>query len=302
MKQYIAKSEEKLIDLQKQIQAKDNTLQNTQQNMSRSEEKLIDIGTKIQAKDKTDQETMQNMTKFDDDSKVKLEELQTNINMLQNETMVIESKSIRSCKDISKIHSAKYSIYVRNDTLASVVCEDAAFGGGWIVIQHRFNGQVDFYRTWAEYRDGFGSLDGEFWWGLKYLHWLTSARKYELLVEMKDYNGSYGYARYDRFKVGSEAQNFYLKVGNYSGTAGDSLFYSQNMEFTTKDSDNDKTKRVQCAEYHHGAWWHNYCTFANLNGPYTDTPAAKEAMFWYEFKNDNRPMAYTRMMIREIDP
>ena len=33
------------------------------------------------------------------------------------------------------------------------------------MFQKRFNGSVDFDRNWDDYRNGFGSLDGEFWYG-----------------------------------------------------------------------------------------------------------------------------------------
>lgn len=56
-------------------------------------------------------------------------------------------------------------------------CEQQFENGGWLVFQNRFDGGVDFYRSWDEYRHGFGTLDGEFWLGLEKLHqvlgWFT---------------------------------------------------------------------------------------------------------------------------------
>ena len=60
-----------------------------------------------------------------------------------------------------------------------VLCDQVTAGGGWTVIQQRkyIDGvpRVEFYRTWADYQESFGSIepDGEFWRGLNFIHHLT---------------------------------------------------------------------------------------------------------------------------------
>ena len=41
--------------------------------------------------------------------------------------------------------------------------------------QRRAAGDVDFYRDWTAYRDGFGFLTGDFWLGNEAIHTLTDA-------------------------------------------------------------------------------------------------------------------------------
>jgi len=50
-----------------------------------------------------------------------------------------------------RLHSAPHD----NGVDVSVFCDMTH--GGWTVIQRRLNGSVDFYRSWNDYRRGFGS-------------------------------------------------------------------------------------------------------------------------------------------------
>ncbi|GFO38480.1 ficolin-1 [Plakobranchus ocellatus] len=43
----------------------------------------------------------------------------------------------------------------------------------WMSLERRTTGDVDFYRDWTSYREGFGSLTGDFWMGNEALYNLT---------------------------------------------------------------------------------------------------------------------------------
>ena len=56
-------------------------------------------------------------------------------------------------------------------------------GGGWIVVQKRFNGSVDFNRDWKSYKDGFGNANGEYWIGNEFIHQFTHHDSTEMIAE-----------------------------------------------------------------------------------------------------------------------
>ncbi|XP_049548246.1 fibrinogen-like protein A [Anopheles darlingi] len=205
-----------------------------------------------------------------------------------------------SCKDVASNVSGTYLIRAKSGSDPfPVYCEQQQFGGGWLVLQYRYDGSVDFNRNWTEFKNGFGDIKKEYWLGLEKLHQLTSARANELIVELKDFNGTYKYARYDGFEIGSESEQYSLKtLGTYSGTAGDSLEYHKEMKFSTKDRDNDQLS-TNCAIDYEGAWWHKGCFHSHLNGRYLNVESNK-AMGWYHFQNNPQGMSYSRMMIRSI--
>lgn len=129
-----------------------------------------------------------------------------------------------------------------------------------IVILRRMDGSIDFYRTWDEFKLGFGNSTGEFFIGLDRLHQLTNSGPYELLVILEDWQNERRYAKYEHFVVGSEQEQYMLhSLGRYSGTAGDDFTYNLGQKFTTIDRDNDLHGSANCAVLYRGAWWHRAC-------------------------------------------
>ncbi len=69
----------------------------------------------------------------------------------------------------------------------------------------RFNGQVDFNRSHADYKEGFGSLNGEHWLGLERMHHLTYTSGDNLVcrVDLYGCEGEHATAEYEVFQVGA---------------------------------------------------------------------------------------------------
>ncbi|XP_049548234.1 ryncolin-4-like [Anopheles darlingi] len=204
-----------------------------------------------------------------------------------------------SCRDVPSNVSGYYPFRVSNESETFLgYCEQEKLGGGWLLIQFRFDGSVDFYRNWTEYRDGFGDTQTEFWIGLERLHRLTSATPHELAVQLRDYTELNAYAWYKEFEIGSESEQYELKkLGRYVGSAGDSMRQQQGMKFSTKDRDNDVDSTTHCAQKHEGAWWYSHCSEANLNGRYIREKNEK-ALYWYFFHDNYEGLDYSKMMIR----
>ncbi|XP_041770211.1 microfibril-associated glycoprotein 4-like [Anopheles merus] len=182
----------------------------------------------------------------------------------------------------------------------TVRCDQEYESGGWVVIQQRFDGSINFYRAWDEYYEGFGNLNGEFWLGLGLIHQLTESAPHELAILLEDFEGNRTVARYERFAIGNVGQKFALLViDGYSGTAGDSLSDLKGMPFTTKDEDRDASTE-NCAVTYTGAWWYRACHQSNLNGKYLrgETKEFATSMVWKSFRGYHYSLKSSKMMIR----
>ena len=130
--------------------------------------------------------------------------------------------------------SGVYTIDPDGSGAFDVFCDQTTAGGGWTVFQKRMDGSVDFYRGWADYKNGFGNLNGEFWLGLDKIHRLTNTKN-RLRVDLEDTTGKTAYAEYDMFAVTSERTKYQLSLGTYSGNFWICLFFYLIIDFEAID-------------------------------------------------------------------
>ena len=154
-----------------------------------------------------------------------------------------------------------------NLVIFQVYCDQDTYGGGWIALTRRIDGSEHFNRTWEEYRNGFGSLDRNFWLGNELIHRLT-ATPHEALFDIQSDGGDSSVVLYKNFTVDSEEEKYKLTIAEFkSSHRSDSMANSNEMFFTTKDRDNDENSG-NCAIITNGGWWYRSCAEAFLTGTY----------------------------------
>ena len=178
-------------------------------------------------------------------------------------------------------------------------CDTSSGGGGWLVVQRRKDGSVDFNRSWVDYEDGFGSLTGEFWYGLRPLHCLTNQGKWEMRFDVTYSDGTKHYFSYPSFRVGPASSNYTLNV-IFKHTFTDPLSSHplHGSSFTTKDKDNDTWNRGNCAVKNSGGWWYLHCSHIHINDQYNVSDGIR---IYNRGTNTWYSLIFTEMKIRPIN-
>ena len=153
--------------------------------------------------------------------------------------------------------------------IVSGYCDTVTAGGGWLVIQRRQDGSVDFNRDWVDYEYGFGSLTGEVWYGLRAMNCLTNQGQWELRIDYILAAGTKGHLSYNNFRVGPASEQYPITISGFDGVATNDPIGGLNslngMKFTTRDRDNDMWTDGNCAVNilgirNGGGWWYRRCT------------------------------------------
>ncbi|XP_034260439.1 angiopoietin-related protein 4 [Pantherophis guttatus] len=231
-----------------------------------------------------------------------------------NQTQAAESRTLESsklpagCHDLfleGQQNSGVFEIQPPGATAFKVFCDME--DGGWTVIQRRSDGSVDFDRLWDAYKDGFGNLTGDFWLGLEKMHRMVKEERYQLLVELRDWEGNAQRAHF-LFRLGGEETAYTLSLlGPIRGELESAMGDFPQLPFSTRDRDHDLKGDTNCAKHLSGGWWFSYCGHVNLNGKYfrsipRQRHERKQGIFWKTWRGRYYPLRSAAMKIRPAEP
>ncbi|KAM4697928.1 fibrinogen-like protein 1-like protein [Rhinophrynus dorsalis] len=212
-------------------------------------------------------------------------------------TLELLAKDCRAAFLNGRRKSGLYVIKPKNSPPMVVYCDLRAESGGWTFLQRNtLQKEATFGSSnWGSYKTGFGNLMGDHWLGNELIYLLTKQNSFSVRFLVVDALGRERHADYYSFRVDSEDAGYALRLGDYSGDAGDALTTKNetgmhdNMMFSTTDRDNDRWEK-NCAQEHGGGWWFDGCRSALLNNDH--------AIFWRGLCDEVNPCTSAGILIK----
>ncbi|KAM8939808.1 angiopoietin-related protein 4 [Pelodytes ibericus] len=230
-----------------------------------------------------------------------------------------ESQSNRSTETDSQKHPTDcHQIFLEGERTSGIftiqpptaqpfeVFCDMTEEGGWTVIQRRKDGSVDFDQLWEQYKNGFGTLNGEFWLGLENMYQITEQGRYIIHIEVQDWEQNTQYME-GQIRLGGPSTAYALQImGQVSGQLENALGEFRQQPFSTRDRDQDLKSDINCAKQLSGGWWFSTCGHSNLNGRYFHSiprqrHERRQGIFWKTWKGRYYPLKSTSIKIRPIE-
>ncbi|CAH1783411.1 unnamed protein product, partial [Owenia fusiformis] len=166
-------------------------------------------------------------------------------------------------KDCSELSDGVTNITTESGQEFEAKCED-----GWLYITVRKDGSVDFNKNWQDFKDGFGSLEGEHFLGFENIRSVLTQGEYDMRTSFTSWEPETRYIDYENVNIGDEASGYRL---TYKWPATKGTMTNSNgldLAFTTKDRDNDSCGDCNCAIEYKGPGWFGRCLASNRFGPY----------------------------------
>jgi len=97
-------------------------------------------------------------------------------------------------------------------------------------------------------------VSGDFWLGLEKIHHLVQEGRYDLLIELEDWEGNSQVVQFV-FSLGSESTAYTLNLlGPLSGELENAIGDFRQLPFSTRDRDHDLKADTNCAKHLSGQY------------------------------------------------
>ena len=148
---------------------------------------------------------------------------------------------------LSGVYTIRKGVFDR----ALAFCDMNTTDGGWIVVQrNRVGSSLDFNRNFTDYEQGFGDLNGDFWYGLEEMHCLTQRGRWELRIDY-EVNNTKSYLHYNLFRI-LPGLSYQMSISGYQGIGGGLILQRYNSRvFSTAD----RGSAVNCAVQERAGFW-----------------------------------------------
>ncbi len=206
-----------------------------------------------------------------------------------------------------------YMIRTSSFSTAQAWCDMETDEGGWMMIMKRSSNKLSFTsRLMHEFEDGFGSLDGDFWYSLKTVAILTSRAKYELRVDLfRNSNDTQSTAHiiYGSFKVSPVDYTLHIDEFYTPSNLHDSLMQFNGKPFLAKKTHDEQLPQDGllhlCLEYYDetygSGWWFAESCVGSYNVGTTFTQKNHE-LYWYSRGYHRFDKYELRMRRKECSP
>ncbi|XP_061170008.1 fibrinogen-like protein A [Saccostrea echinata] len=165
---------------------------------------------------------------------------------------------INECKDATGVSGTGIAWIKPSgfDVAKQVWCN---FDHGVTYFQVRKFGNVNFNRSFAEYENGFGDANGDYWLGNRYVYILTNLRGFNAGFTLMKSGNSVKIYYYDFVVLDSTASY----AVQYSSTSSASYPAFNGKAFQAYDTVSACALSIGC-----GWWFGSTCSSGSLNGPY----------------------------------
>jgi Fibrinogen beta and gamma chains, C-terminal globular domain len=130
----------------------------------------------------------------------------------------------------------------------------------WIIVYELYNRSFGWNRPWQDYKNGFGTLGSDYWFGLQKLYQLTAAAPYRIRIEVRQVPLNVTlFLQMAAFSVADESQYYKLTwsvmTGSSALTSSSPDTFHNGKTFVTYDN----SRGSFCLGSNGGGWWYSTC-------------------------------------------